>query len=102
MAGARYSQLEAKLADDENVEYTSDVQLRRSPHFFTSPSLSTAVAFCAGVLVALGSIRLFQNIGKRDTDWLSESSQCDTNLFGSENSQKVHRTAWRPQGAVSV
>ena len=100
MAGTKYSQLEAEPTeaeptDDETVGCTSEVHLRRCPHF---PSLATAVAFCAGVLVAFGSIRLFENIGKRDTDWLSESLQCDTNLLGSETHDK-----WiEPPGDVKV
>ena len=98
MAGAKYSKLEPKFTDDEDVEYTSKVQFRRSPHILTLPSLNTAVAFCVGVLVALGSIRLFENMGKRETDWLSESLQSDTNLFGSE----THKWWIGPPGDVKV
>lgn len=98
MAGTKSSQLEAELADDEDVGCTSKIQLRRFSHILTSPSLITAVAFCIGVLAGFGSIRLFGNIGKRDTDWLSESLQCNTNLFGSE----THKKWIRPPGDVKV
>ena len=98
MAGTKYSQLEAELADDEDVGRTSKVQLRRFSHILTSPSLITAIAFCIGVLAAFGSIRLFENIGKRDTDWLSEPLQCNTNLCGSN----THKNTIGPPGDVKV
>lgn len=88
MAGTKYSQLEAKLTGHEDFGCHPKVRLRRFQHTFTSPCFTIALAFCVGVLAAFGGIRLFENVGKRDTDWLSESFECNTKSFGSETHKK--------------
>ena len=98
MANTKYSQLETKFNDQEDFGYLPEVRRRRSSNLFTSLWFTAVVAFCVGILATFGAIRLCESIGKRDTDWLSKSVQCNTNLLGYE----THRKMIGPPGIVKV
>ena len=98
MAGTKYSKLETESNGHEDLGHTPEVRRRRSPNLFTSLWFTTAVAFCVGILATFGGIRLCENIGKRDKDWLSESLQCSTRLF----SYGTHEKLIGPPGNVKV
>lgn len=70
----KYSKLESEFAGDEDLEHTPAVRRYQCLNFLTSPWFIAAVAFSVGILAAFGGLKLFENIGKRDTDWLSEFS----------------------------
>ena len=89
MAGTKYSKLETNFNGQEDFEHTPEVRRRRSPNLFNSLRFTTAVAFCVGILATFGAIRLRESIEKHDTDWLSKSLKCSTNLFGCEIHGKV-------------
>ena len=81
MADTKYSKLEAKLGSEEDTEYLLQVRRRGSLHRYTPRWFISTMAFCAGMLVTIGGMRLHQSLGKSELDFLSELLKITTYFF---------------------
>lgn len=98
MAGTRYSKLETNDVGEEDCEQVPGTRRRQLPDFITSLWFAYLVGFCFGILAMFEGIRLRENIGKRELDWLSESllsSKPPSGCF-------AHKKSIEPPGDIKV